>query len=106
MRIELAGERLDLCLVDEERLAYEALPDLKIIEIEQILAAYLTNAMIRLPVARLGCIGFSFHSGWRAGFTKRPAFSMIAEWVWLTLRPSSTAHWQRVKRLRTVWSGA
>jgi hypothetical protein len=41
LRIELAGERLDLRFVHEVGIAYEALPHLKIIEIEQVLAAYL-----------------------------------------------------------------
>jgi hypothetical protein len=43
LRIELAGERLDLGFVDEEGLADEALPHLKVIEIERILSAYLTR---------------------------------------------------------------
>ena len=50
LRIELAGERLDLRFVHEVGVAYEALPHLKIIEIEQVLAAYLIRqVMIRPP---------------------------------------------------------
>jgi hypothetical protein len=43
LRVELAGERLDLRFVDAVGLACEALPHVKVIEIKQILAAYFTR---------------------------------------------------------------
>jgi hypothetical protein len=41
--IELAGERLDLRFVNAVGSACESLPHLKIIEVEHMLAAYLTR---------------------------------------------------------------
>ena len=43
LRIELACKRLDLCRVHDVCLAGEALPHLEVIEIERIVATYLTR---------------------------------------------------------------
>ncbi len=51
LRIELAGELLDLSLVDEKGSADEALPHPKVIEIKRIVAVYLI-AMTRPPANR------------------------------------------------------
>jgi hypothetical protein len=43
LRIELACKRLDLCRVHDVCFAGEALPHLEVIEIERIVATYLTR---------------------------------------------------------------